>query len=139
MDDVEAIACDFDGVLHNNQTPWVSAEVISDPPVEGAIEWLIEITKTFFVIIHTVRANVEGADEAIVEWLVLNGVPSQTIEMIAITAEKPNARMYIDDRAFQFKGPGTFPSSQEILSFTPWNKSEGKPEGPNGMVREQLR
>lgn len=35
---------------------------------------------------------------------------------------KPSAQLYIDDRAYRFDGPDTFPSAAAISAFKPWNK-----------------
>lgn len=34
------ICVDFDGCLHAYTSGWQGAEVVSDPPVPGAIDWL---------------------------------------------------------------------------------------------------
>ena len=34
------IAIDFDGVIHSFKSGWQGHRKISDPPVDGAIEWL---------------------------------------------------------------------------------------------------
>ena len=38
------ICCDFDGVLNSYASGWQGPTVISDPPVPGAMRWLIEMT-----------------------------------------------------------------------------------------------
>lgn len=127
------ISVDFDGVLHDYKAKWQAADVIQDGPVPGAIEWLIGIVEHHFVVIHTVRANIEGADLAILAWLSKNGVPDAALERIAVSAEKPNAIVFLDDRAWRFEGPGTFPSAEQIEDFRPWNK-KADATGPQGIV-----
>lgn len=116
----DTISTDFDGVLHNNMSPWTTALEIPDPPVDGAIDWLHGMAQRYFVMIHTVRANFEGADQAIYAWLIKNGLPEADLDQIAVVAEKPQAHIYLDDRAMQFNG--TFPTPEEIDAFRPWNK-----------------
>ena len=43
------LALDFDGVLHSYTSGWQGADVISDPPVPGAIEFLMEAVEHFEV------------------------------------------------------------------------------------------
>ena len=37
------ICIDFDGVLHSYTSGWQGMSKASDPPVDGAIEWLKEV------------------------------------------------------------------------------------------------
>jgi hypothetical protein len=71
-------------------------------------------------MIYSVRGSFEGAERAIFDWLLKYGLPAADLEQIAVVAEKPQAHVYIDDRAFRFEG--TFPSFDEIDAFKPWNK-----------------
>lgn len=113
------VAVDFDGVIHSYTTPWERADIIPDPPVEGAIEWLLEIAKKFQVVIFTTRAATTAGRLAVLGWLRMRGVHVQEDE---ITSEKPAALIYLDDRAWRFEGPGTFPSAEQIHAARPWNK-----------------
>lgn len=133
----DVISVDFDGVLHSYKTPWKAADEIPDPPVPGAIEWLSEVTKRFEVVIHTVRANMPEAKDAILAWLTWHGLPAAAFNKITVSAEKPNAWIFLDDRAWRFSGPGTFPTVEQIEAFTPWNKPHAKPEGPQGVVTQE--
>src|SRR5689334_15343017 len=112
------IAVDFDGVLHSYTSPWVDAETIPDPPVEGAIEWLREIETKFNVVIFTTRGKTKEGQHAVRYWLHENGWESGMDVMV--TAEKVAALIYIDDRAWRFEGK--FPSAREIHAARPWNK-----------------
>jgi hypothetical protein len=51
------VAVDFDGVIHSYASPWVNAETIPDPPVDGAIAWLNEIADDFEVVISRRAAS----------------------------------------------------------------------------------
>lgn len=112
-----SVAVDFDGVIHSYTTPWQDSHIIPDPPVEGAIEWLKEISRKFQVIIFSTRAKSEAGREAVRAYLAERDfIPDD------ITAIKPPALVYIDDRAWRFEG--TFPTAQEIHEARPWNKPE---------------
>jgi hypothetical protein len=125
------VAVDFDGVLHSYSSPWVDAETIPDPPVPGAIEWLAATMQDFEVVVFTTRGKTEAGRIAVSLWLINNGLqaelakhrpPGDEIQHItfAVTAEKPPALIYIDDRAWRFEG--RFPSANEIHQARPWNK-----------------
>lgn len=115
------IAVDFDGVLHSYTTPWVSAELIPDPPVRGAIEWLNQMRRHFDIVIHTTRARDSSACRAVRTWLTANGYLGDP-EALHITDRKVPALVYIDDRAWRFEGPGSFPREQDVHLAIPWNK-----------------
>lgn len=114
------IAVDFDGVIHSYTSPWVAPDVIPDPPVPGAIDWLNEIDAKLTVVIFTTRgATLEGRS-AVRNWLWDNGA---TLDEIRVTAEKPAALLYIDDRGYRFDG-ANFPTVEEVHRLRPWNKPE---------------
>lgn len=126
-----SIAVDFDGVLHSYTSPWVAEDVIPDPPVDGAIAWLLEMVRRFEVVIHTTRGKTADGQEAVRRWLVEHATAhlgeaardSGALTMImglAVTAEKVPALVYIDDRAWRFQG--AFPTADEIHRARPWNK-----------------
>lgn len=110
------IAVDFDGVIHSYTSPWVAPEVIPDPPVDGAIEWLNKMVNKFDVVIFTTRAKTTAGSNAVGRWLHDHGVYGSW----TTTAIKPAALVYIDDRAWRFEG--RFPSAHEIHLARPWNK-----------------
>lgn len=51
------LCVDFDGVVHSYTSPWKGAAVISDPPVPGAIEWLLACLDYFEVVIYSSRSR----------------------------------------------------------------------------------
>lgn len=111
------VAVDFDGVIHRYDSPWVDAETIPDPPVDGAIEWLNAIADDFDVVIFTTRgATLEGRI-AVGEWLDNLGFTRYR----EVTAHKVAALIYLDDRAMRFDGKH-FPTPTEIHQARPWNK-----------------
>lgn len=115
-----AIAVDFDGVLHSYSSPWQGATVISDPPVEGAIQWLEAMAQHFSVFIFSTRCKEILGPPAILHWLKDHGLPDKVCRQLYFDAEKPPALIYLDDRAVTFTG--TFPTVDEINAFRPWNK-----------------
>ena len=121
------IAVDFDGVLHRYDTPWKAPHIIPDLPVYGAIDWLHEQIQHFDVVIFTTRARTWRGRRAVRQWLrrfagiiYYDGMGYRGIEEVKITAHKPPALVYIDDRAWRFEGK--FPSVDEIHKVRPWHK-----------------
>lgn len=117
-DERYTVAVDFDGVIHSYTTPWVEAWIIPDPPVPGAIEWLNEVQKKLDVVIFSTRCKSIAGAEAVALYLAENGFEGK----ITTSYEKPPALMYIDDRAYRFEGPGTFPTVEQIHQARPWYK-----------------
>lgn len=113
-----SIAVDFDGVIHSYTSPWVSADVIPDPPVPGAIDWLNEMVGKFKIIIFTTRGKTREGQDAVALYLNKHGF----VGGFVVTAEKPPALIYLDDRAVRFDGEH-FPTADEIhRDLVPWNK-----------------
>ena len=135
--DRSTVAVDFDGVIHSYTSPFTQPAVIPDPPVEGALEWLYDLLGEFDVVIMSSRAEDTYTAVAMQEWLHRH---SPTEEMWAGTSEhggladidivdwKVPAILYIDDRGYHFKGPGTFPTIEWIQAFAPWNRKPIMPE-----------
>lgn len=75
----------------------------------------------FNVVIFTTRAKSPAGRFAVRGWLRLHGVHVKDED---VTAEKPPALIYLDDRAYRFEGPGTFPTKEQIHAARPWNKEK---------------
>lgn len=128
------ILVDFDGVIHSYTSGWQGADIISDPPVPGAIEFLLKhlplpdalgIDREYKgpeVQIYSSRSRQSGGIDAMKKWLVMHGVDRWYFrdDILKFPTQKPAAFLTIDDRAICFSG--TFPSTQEMLDFKPWNK-----------------
>lgn len=127
------ICADFDGVIHSYSSGWQGVSVISDPPVPGAIEWLIEHLpvpdaicamappyKGPVVQIYSSRSKSFWGRRAMRKWLVKHGLPREYLEVLKFPVKKPAAFLTIDDRAICFDG--NFPTTEEMMSFKPWNK-----------------
>jgi hypothetical protein len=120
--DRKTLCVDFDGVLHSYTSGWQGAGIVSDPPVEGAIEWLMEMTQErgIEVCIYSSRSREQDGVEAMMRWLVGNGLPLDLAARIKFPTQKPSAFLTIDDRCFRFEGD--FPSYAWIQRFRPWQK-----------------
>lgn len=121
------LCLDFDGVIHSYTSGWKGAQVIPDPPVEGAIAFMLEALEHFDVVIYSSRSSQPGGIRAMQNWLRLHGGncwhPSPAgpgLEDVRFATEKPAAFLTIDDRAITFTGE--WPSITSLKNFTPWNK-----------------
>jgi ribonucleotide monophosphatase NagD (HAD superfamily) len=100
------IAIDFDGVIHNFDKGYHDGTCYGDP-IEGSLDSLKELSKTYNIIIFTAKAkpnrplvNGKTGTELVSEWLEKYGVLDCVNE---ITSEKPRAMLYIDDNAYRFE------------------------------------
>jgi hypothetical protein len=66
------ILVDFDGVLHSYTSGWKGARVISDPPVPGALEFLINLIcgGRVEVCIYSARSRQWGGRRAMKRWII---------------------------------------------------------------------
>ena len=115
-----SVAVDFDGVLHSYTSGWQGADVIPDPPVPGAIEWLAGLVEHFDVVILTTRVGYAGGRAAMTAWLLGHGLPPEKHDRLYWHA-KPKALVYVDDRAYRFTG-NNWPTQHEIHKLRPWWK-----------------
>jgi hypothetical protein len=146
-----SICVDFDGVLHSYLSPWKNARTIPDPPVPGAIEWLVDISNHFDVAIFTTRNHQWGGRRAIKAWLrhhlrehfwpwvakvaksthmdaddeAADVLARDVLDRLSFPKHKPAALVYLDDRAWRFAG--TFPTKEQIHQARPWKV--GQPVG----------
>lgn len=134
----KVVAVDFDGVIHRHAVPWTKPHEINDGPVEGVFDFLDKVIREFDLAVFSARANDKRARYAIVNWLykkwptlsldwarydvedafILKGVPASgnAVVTVKITAQKPHAFLYIDDRGWRFDGT-TFPTMDELRVF----------------------
>lgn len=104
-DEFKQIAIDFDGVIHRCSKGFHDG-TIYDPPIEGSLESVKEIASQYTVVVYSAKArsdrplvNGKTGVELIWEWLEKFGFAQYVSE---VTAEKPRAVCYIDDRAVKF-------------------------------------
>jgi hypothetical protein len=118
------ISLDFDGVLHKyvKGTYTGDSTIIPNPPVPGAIKWLSSIVSDgrFLVVIYSSRSKILGFEEALYEWLKLNGMEEDLIRKLAVCTTKPPAFLFIDDRNWRFNGK--FPDAEAMLGFRAWHE-----------------
>lgn len=58
MTDRKPILClDFDGVIHSYTSGWKGVDIIPDPPVPGAIDFIVRATGQFTVAVHSSRSK----------------------------------------------------------------------------------
>lgn len=90
------LAIDFDGVIHDIKHPVPGRRM--GPPMDGAKEALDEFaSEGYKIIIFTVRAGTKSSVKAVEDWLNYYIIPFDEVTNI-----KPNADVFIDDRAIHF-------------------------------------
>ena len=117
------LCIDFDGVIHSYNSKWQGVDVIPDPPVAGAIEWLKTLLNRpdeFEVCIYSSRSKEDKGILAMRMWLGKWGIGDAGLQDLKFPTQKPAAFLTIDDRAIQFTG--TFPVPEHIKYYKPWNK-----------------
>jgi hypothetical protein len=62
---------DFDGVIHSYKSGWRGPAVVPDPPVPGAIEFLINLidAEEYDVCIYSARSSQRGGIRSMKKWL----------------------------------------------------------------------
>ena len=100
------IAIDFDGVIHSFELGYHDGTIYGHP-IEGAIDNIKKLAEKYTIVLYTAKAkpdrpliNGKTGIELVWEWLKKNNLDSYIKE---ITAEKPRAICYIDDKAIGFK------------------------------------
>ena len=99
------LAIDFDGVIHNFDKGWHDGTCYGDP-LPGALDAIRTLSEDWNIIVFSAKVRpdrplVEGKTgyELVDEWLQDHGVRDLVAE---ITHEKPRAQHYIDDKAIEF-------------------------------------
>tara|TARA_Y100000592_G_C5469603_1_gene318650 strand:- start:449 stop:1429 length:981 start_codon:yes stop_codon:yes gene_type:complete len=106
-DETKNICVDFDGVIHKNSKGFYDG-TIYDEPVDGAMDSLKELAERYSVIVCTCKAkpdrgliNGKTGIELVWEWLDKHEMSQYVAK---VTAEKPRAVAYIDDKSISFDG-----------------------------------
>lgn len=143
------LCLDFDGVLHSYTSGWVADDVVADPPVPGAMEFLRDAVEDFTVAVYSSRSGQAGGIRAMQEWMQFHldmslgdaDISTETFDALTWPTEKPPAKITIDDRAITFTGE--WPAISDLLAFEPWNKPQPAPliktGSVVGLVREAFR
>lgn len=63
------LSLDFDGVIHSYTSGWQGPRTIPDPPVEGALRFIVEALRVFDVQIFSSRSKYWGGRRAMQKWL----------------------------------------------------------------------
>ena len=107
QDEMFNVGIDFDGVIHKCSKGYYDG-TIYDGAIEGSFEALKKLSQYYKIIIYTCKAKPDRAlvngktgTELVWEWLQKNQMDHFIND---VTAEKPRAKFYIDDKAVRFKG-----------------------------------
>ncbi len=139
------LCLDFDGVIHSYSSGWKGADMIPDPPVDGAMRFIWDAGEHFKVAIFSSRSNQSGGKRAMQNWLRKHfrdyWAADRTqcddkLAEISWPTEKPPAMITLDDRALTFEG--TWPTMESLKAFQPWNKREFGASGkfPQGKLED---
>jgi len=108
-DEKKQIGIDFDGVIHKCSKGYHDGTIYDDP-IPGSLEAIKNISDRFTIVVYSAKArrdrpivNGKTGTELIWQWLEKHGFKDYISE---VTAEKPRAICYIDDRAINFKNWG---------------------------------
>ena len=104
-DETKTIAIDFDGVIHSFEFGF-HVGTIYGTPLPGSLESIKKIAEKYKIVIYTAKAkkdrpliNGKTGTELVWEWLKKYKIDTLITD---VTAEKPRAVCYIDDKAIQF-------------------------------------
>jgi hypothetical protein len=130
------LCIEFDGVIHSFTTPCSITET-PDPPVPGAVAFLLRASEEFSIAIFSVRSAHEEGRKAMASYVYrivtdygrgegwteeMNAKIIGALEGFRFPSTKPEAFVTIDDCAITFKG--VWPDMEVLRSFKPWNKGE---------------
>ena len=104
-DETRNIGVDFDGVIHKSSKGYYDG-TIYDEPIEGSRESLKKLSEKYDVVIFTCKSkpdrglvNGKTGTELVWEWLRKHDMDKFVTK---VTAEKPRAVQYIDDKGYGF-------------------------------------
>ena len=112
------VAVDCDGVIHSYRSGWRGEQELPDEPVDGAIEWLEELTGHFEVAIHSTRCRSVAGRWAVEGYLREHGLSEAALSHVHYAHYKPAALVYVDDRGYRFDG-ANFPTPAQIWALKP--------------------
>ena len=104
--DAKNIAIDFDGVVHTFDKGFHDGTCYGKP-IDGSLEAIRKLSESYNIVIFTAKAkpsrplvNGKTGTELVRDWLAKHDVLQYVQE---ITAEKPRAFLYIDDKGYRFE------------------------------------
>jgi len=99
------VAIDFDGVIHSHELGFHDGTIYGTP-IEGSLEALKTLSSKYKIVLYTAKAkadrpliNGKTGIELVWLWLTKYNMDSYISE---VTAEKPRAICYVDDKAIRF-------------------------------------
>jgi hypothetical protein len=96
--DSPTLAIDFDGVIHDADHPLPGKRM--GKPIMGAVESVTALhDRGFKIVIHTVKARSANGTKAVEDWLAFYEIPYHEV-----TAVKPDADVYLDNKGMRFDG-----------------------------------
>ena len=105
-DQSKNLGIDFDGVIHDDNLGFHDGTIYGEP-IKGSIESIKFLSNHFNIIIFTAKAkadrplvNGKTGAELVGDWLLKHDLLKYISE---ITAEKPRALLYVDDKGFRFE------------------------------------
>lgn len=146
------LSLDFDGVIHSYATGWHGPRKILDPPVPGALEFLVRAQSAFAVSVFSTRSVFWGGRRAMRRWLTYHYckiAPSYrtTPQWFRACIRGDTPRPWRDDVIDTVKGivgeisfpknkppalvtlddraitfEGEWPSIDDLREFRPWNR-----------------
>jgi hypothetical protein len=128
----KTLCVDFDGVIHSYSSGWLGADTVPDPPVPGALDFLIMASTWFDVAIYSARSAQPGGiaamKAALKRWLTgpgdgvgyarMNDAEEFVEKILKWPTAKPAAFLTLDDRVMCFDG--TFPKASDLMDFKTW-------------------
>lgn len=116
----KTIVFDFDGVIHGYSKGWNDGSIY-DVPVKGIYELLGQLKiKNYKIVVVSTRCSTDEGMEAVKTWLNKYGLNGLIDEVSAI---KPPAMVYIDDRAICFDGNAINSLLYKIENFHTWQEN----------------
>lgn len=106
-DSANNIAIDFDGVIHDPFDGPRNGECYGGI-LPGAKEAIIELAKNYTIVIFTCKGRPNGpvyengntGTDLVWNWLAEHGLAEYVDD---VTATKPNAKLYLDDKGIRFE------------------------------------
>lgn len=123
----EILCLDFDGTIHSYSSGWKGIDIIPDPPIPGAFEFIEKASKFFKIEIFSARSAEYSGLKAMENWILkevkkkYGHIPIWASE-IGYPFVKPPAMITIDDRALTFNGDWSSFDVEALKKFQPWNK-----------------
>lgn len=108
------ICIDFDGVIYHNLKFHGNA-IVRGPKIDGALEAIKELSKSFEVLIHSARCADDAGYSAVEDWLKEN----EFLKFAVLVKNKPRAKVYLDDRGICFTGDWG-KAKTDIKNFKQW-------------------